>query len=76
MRRENLRLKTELKRLVEAAESATNPANYTSPIKRPHYYTTQPVNISEADKRILELQQIANKQADIIKGFDVYIKNI
>lgn len=76
LRRDNLELKKELTRLMQAAETPSNPANYASPIKRAHYYTTQPVNLTEAEKRILELQQIAAKQVDIIKGFDVYLQNI
>lgn len=61
---------------MHVAENTTNPANYTSPIKRPHYYTSQPIDLTEADKRILELQQVAAKKVDIIKGFDVYLQNI
>jgi hypothetical protein len=53
MRRDNLELKKELSRLVLLTESNTNPANYTSPIMRPHYYTTHPVDLTESEKRIL-----------------------
>lgn len=71
-----MQLKKQLKELVVKAENNKSSINYSTAVKRPHYYTNQPVNLTAAEKRILELQQVAAKQADVIKGFDVYIQNI